>query len=283
MNINHYNPEDDYELQKRIGSGSFSDVFQVMDKLTHQLFAVKRMQPSNIFEKQLFINEFIVTKLSVHPNIIEFYKIYEYSDEIWIIQELMELSLTAILSKITPIPWPIISYIIKEILEALVYMHNKHRIHRDMKSDNILIDSKGGVKLADMGFAVQLTEEKRKRGTLAGTPCWIAPEVIEKRNYDMKVDIWSFGIVVIEMIQAEPPNLRKKQQAIFEKILNGEVGFEHPEDVPAEYQTFVTRCLKVNPDERSSAEELLRDQIFENLASKQVAADFFRHRIGHRL
>lgn len=86
-------------------------------------------------------------------------------------------------------------------------MHVAHRIHRDLKSDNILISKKGDVKLADFGYIAQLTEERQKRNTQVGTACWMAPEVIRKEDYDDKSDIWSMGITLYEMTNKDPPYL----------------------------------------------------------------------------
>ncbi len=76
-----------------------------------------------------------------------------------------------------------------------MYIHQKGRIHRDVKSDNMLINDSGAVKIADFGHAAQLTKEKVKRHTVVGTPYWMAPELIRGENYDERVDIWSLGIM----------------------------------------------------------------------------------------
>jgi serine/threonine protein kinase len=98
-----------------------------------------------------------------------------------------------------------IARVCMDTLEALAYMHDLHRIHRDIKSDNILLSSTGVVKIADFGYAAQLTEKKRKRNTIVGTPYWMAPELIRGQSYDVKVDLWSLGIMVMEMAEGEPP------------------------------------------------------------------------------
>ena len=79
-------------------------------------------------------------------------------------------------------------------------LHKKKRFHRDLKSDNILLSKNGNVKIADFGFAAQLTREKERRNTLVGTPCWMAPEVVRKNDYTEKVDIWSIGVIMLELL-----------------------------------------------------------------------------------
>ncbi|OMJ70843.1 hypothetical protein SteCoe_31086 [Stentor coeruleus] len=279
LDVNNYNPEDDYKIGRRIGVGSFSDVYEVQMKTTHEKFACKRMRPLNLRERQLFLNEFVLTKISNHPNIINYYKIYDYQGEIWLIMELLNFTLTNALSVNDPLPYPIINYIFIEILKALDFMHTRYRIHRDLKSDNIMIDFEGNIKLADMGFAVQLTEERQARLTLAGTPCWIAPEMILRNPYDTRLDIWSLGVVLIELLEGEPPNLKLKQPAIFENIMNGGVYLAHPENVPDSYKVVLDSCLSQDPGGRKSAEELILDPAFQNRSSKEEVAIFLKKRM----
>ena len=85
-------------------------------------------------------------------------------------------------------------------------MHSKNIVHRDIKSDNILLNFDGDIKLADFGYAAQLTQEQNRRNSKVGTLCWMAPELIEsKGDYDEKVDIWSFGILALEIGDGVPP------------------------------------------------------------------------------
>ena len=87
-----------------------------------------------------------------------------------------------------------------------------HILHRDMKSDNVLLTTDGAVKLADFGYAAQLTKEKDKRASRVGTVCWMAPELIKGRGtYDAKVDVWSLGILAVEMAEGDPPYIDETQ------------------------------------------------------------------------
>ncbi|GIQ91855.1 hypothetical protein KIPB_015293, partial [Kipferlia bialata] len=97
----------------------------------------------------------------------------------------------------------------KEVLCALEYLHSKSKIHRDLKGRNLLLDKEGHVKLADFGVATFMTEAGRKmdsRQTMVGSPCWMAPEVIQQaQGYDEKADIWSFGVTAMELVTGSAP------------------------------------------------------------------------------
>ena len=98
-----------------------------------------------------------------------------------------------------------IAFVCREILQALAFLHANHRLHRDIKSDNILVSMDGTVKIADFGFAIGLTAEADKCRSVVGTPYWMAPELIRGLEYDGKVDVWSTGITLLEMCDGEPP------------------------------------------------------------------------------
>ena len=135
-------------------------------------------------------------------------------------------SLTGIVGTDVKFSEPCIAYVCKGILEALACMHADNRIPRggrrhlpspvDIKSDNILLNGKGEVKLADFGFAVRLTSDvgvsflfhsqRERRKSVVGTPFWMAPELIQGVGYTSKVDIWSLGITALEMADGEPPH-----------------------------------------------------------------------------
>ena len=132
---------------------------------------MKRILVSNLSHRDQILNEIALSYMSSHKNIITIYEAYEYNFSIWIVEELMVCSLSELIqSNKGKINEDVLGYIIKEVCSAIAVLHNNHRIHRDIKSENILISKDGAIKLADLGSAAQLLEENNQRHTIIGTP-----------------------------------------------------------------------------------------------------------------
>jgi mitogen-activated protein kinase kinase kinase 1 len=152
----------------------------------------------------------------------------------------------------------VVSMYTRQILDGLKYLHDKGFIHRDIKCANILVDASGAVKLADFGLAKvsKLNDIK----SCKGTPFWMAPEVINPKRtdgYGSSADIWSLGCTVLEMLTRKIPycDLENPVQALF-RIGRGVLP-EIPDTLSPDSQDFILKCLKVNPEERPTATELL--------------------------
>ncbi|CAH8461142.1 unnamed protein product [Schistosoma intercalatum] len=146
-----------------------------------------------------------------HPNIVQFYGSYLRNNKLWICMEYCggQSMQDIYLYTRRPLEEDCIAFVSRETLQGLNFMHNRGRIHRDIKGANILLTDDGHVKVADFGVAAQLNTSIAKRTTLIGTPYWMAPEVasIESRGsgYDGKCDIWGVGITAIEYAELQPP------------------------------------------------------------------------------
>merc|ERR1711962_643008 len=152
-----------------------------------------------------------------------------------------------------------IAAVTREILKGIAHLHNFEIIHRDIKSDNILLGQDGSVKLTDFGFAANV-DGARMRKTFAGTPYWMAPEVVKSQTYGKKVDVWSAGILAVEMQEGHPPYMKESpMRAMFLIASKGRPEFKSWNTISARFRTFLGRAFTFAPDQRATAEELLND------------------------
>ena len=291
------NPMDSYSKQKKIGQGASGSVYVARVKETstsavaREIYrthgpkgqvAIKQMDLRNQPRKELIVNEIIVMKDSKHPNIVNFLDSFlqEASNELWVVMEFMEGgALTDIIDNNPVISEDQISTICFETCKGLAHLHSQDIIHRDIKSDNVLLDRMGNVKITDFGFCAKLTESKSKRATMVGTPYWMAPEVVKQKEYGPKVDIWSLGIMAIEMIESEPPYLNEEPlKALFLIATNGTPRLKAPNKLSKELKSFLSVCLCVDVRSRASADELLKNEFFKERCSLASLSELLRWR-----
>lgn len=250
---------------KLLGEGSSGTVFLAKHQETGKLVALKRI--SNQQQEMINIAKIEIFNMSQlsHPCIVEYLGAYMWDQYIYISLEYMEGgSLMEVVTGDNPMTESQVAYVCRNVLEALHAMHMKGFIHRDVKSDNVLLDGQGRVKIADFGFGAQLTMESQKRQSVVGSPYWMAPELIKAENYDMKVDVWSLGILCMEMLDGEPPYMDVPPvRALFLIVTNGTPPIEEPERLSPELRDFVGLCLTINPTLRPTAAELLKHKFLE--------------------
>lgn len=169
------------------------------------------------------------------------------------------------------IPEKIIAYICKEVIKGLNCLHKQNRIHRDIKSDNILISLNGAVKLNDFGFSVQLTTDYALRTTIVGTPYWMAPEVAEGHSYDTKCDIWSLGILAIEIAEGDPPFINEtplKAMACVSELPAPKLS--NRDKWTYAFTDFIDECLTKDPNDRATAQKLKNHRFITDAASAEM-------------
>jgi len=245
----------------KIGEGAAGEVFLATDTKTNEQIAIKKM-PLNAQNIKLLTSEIHIMKESTHPNVVRYLDSFRVEDKLWVAMEYMGGGcLTEILEQFEDVQMAEgnIAWVCQETLKGLAYIHSLHRIHRDIKSDNILLGSGGEVKIADFGYAAQLTQQKNKRQTIVGTPYWMAPELIRGQEYDTKVDIWSLGIMIMEMAEGEPPYMEfPPLRALFLITTKGIPDLKEPSKWSQHFQNFVSLCLEKDPSQRPDASELLK-------------------------
>jgi len=190
-----------------------------------------------------------------HPNIVQFLGICDHESGIYLITEYVEHGdlFDLLIFGGHPIGWKTKTKIAIQVAQAVYYLHSRKIIHRDLKSQNVLIGENMKIKLCDLGLATVM--EVAKRMTVCGTNEWMAPEILLQDNYDNKVDVFSFGIVLTELVTCQPP----KKRDIGNMLKFDSEGFmkELPEGCPEEFAQIILDCCKSTPGERPEIKEIV--------------------------
>ena len=277
------NPEDLFTLLYKIGQGAFGSVFKAIHNSTKKIYAIKIIDYSknNNRKNNMIINynyqsiqqETSLMKLvSYSKYVVKYYGSYfsRKSNTLWLILEYCATGsvIDLMLSMGRTFSEEEVSSIMEMVLKGLVELHKNNLIHRDIKGANILLSEDGTAKIADFGVGVHLINEKN-RSSKKGSPYWMSPQVALNSDYDVKTDIWSFGITCLELINGEPPFSELKPRCVIEKMAKSPplvkdlIDFDEHTD---EFIDFLKKCLEINPIKRPSAQELLKHPFIVNFS-----------------
>ncbi|XP_076308514.1 serine/threonine-protein kinase PAK 3-like [Tachypleus tridentatus] len=252
-------PYTKYTNFRKIGYGASGIIYKASEIGTGRTVAIKQINLSRESKIELYIIEILRLREHKHQNIVNYIDTYLVGEELWIVMEYLSGgSLTDVVTK-TSMKEKEISKVCRKVLQGLEYLHLNHVIHRDVKSDNILLGTGGEVKLADFGISAKLTRDRNNRRSRCGTPNWMAPEVVKGNRYGPKADIWSLGITAIEMVQGEPPYYGQKEFMVYHLITKiGTPLIIQKKDLSPVFKNFLNKCLEVDASKRCTASELLK-------------------------
>lgn len=243
----------------KIGEGSTGVVCIATVRSSGRLVAVKKMDLRKQQRRELLFNEVVIMRDYQHENVVEMYNSYLVGDELWVVMEFLEGGALTDIVTHTRMNEEQIASVCLAVLQALSVLHAQGVIHRDIKSDSILLTHDGRVKLSDFGFCAQVSKEVPRRKSLVGTPYWMAPELISRLPYGPEVDIWSLGVMVIEMVDGEPPYFNEPPLKAMKMIRdNLPPRLKNLHKVSPSLKGFLDRLLVRDPTQRATAAELLK-------------------------
>jgi len=271
--ISGRDPEKLFEIMDQIGSGSYGSVHKARIKKTGKLAAVKKINMEEGDEFADIENEIRMLETCDHANVVAYYGSFQKNNVMWICMEFCGGgSVSDMYNGLgKPLSETEIASITYYSLKGLDYLHKDHKIHRDIKGGNILLNESGAVKLADLGVSAQLNGTMAKRKSFIGTPYWIAPEIIAvemklgPEGYTTRCDVWSLGITAIELAEMAPPmfDLHPMRALYLIPKNNPPKLVQDPKNWSKEFKDFLKQALTKNPSKRPSCEELLKHGWFK--------------------
>ncbi|ESW07842.1 hypothetical protein PHAVU_010G163200 [Phaseolus vulgaris] len=267
-----------YLLYEEIGQGVSASVHRALCVPFNEVVAIKILD----FERDNCdlnnVSREAQTMILVdHPNVLKSHCSFVSEHNLWVVMPYMSGgSCLHILKAAHPDGFEevVIATILKEVLKGLEYLHHHGHIHRDVKAGNILIDSRGAVKLGDFGVSACLFDSgdrQRTRNTFVGTPCWMAPEVMEQlHGYNFKADIWSFGITALELAHGHAPFSKfPPMKVLLMTLQNAPPGLDYERDkkFSKSFKQMIASCLVKDPTKRPSASKLLKHSFFKQARS----------------
>ncbi|KAM3584636.1 hypothetical protein VKS41_003443 [Umbelopsis sp. WA50703] len=212
------NPRTMYQGFSEIGTGVNGSVVRATHRKRSNLqLAIKRCRLDPDREYRAAILRELRIMATGHQNLIRLREVSVWKNDVWMAMDLMRCSVFSVLCQ-RGIPEPYVVYITSETLKGLSFLHDKGFLHRDVKCENLLLGWNGEVKLADFGLSARTNKRHRDR---LGTSKWMAPEVIREQYYSEKIDMWSLGITIIEMMDRVPPHyLIKDEEELFDVVLS---------------------------------------------------------------
>ncbi|KAK0488943.1 STE/STE11/cdc15 protein kinase [Armillaria novae-zelandiae] len=252
-------PPTHFQLGNCIGRGQFGSVYRALNLNTGQMVAVKRIRLEGLKEDEVttLMREVDLVKRLSHPSIVKYEGMARDTDTLSIVLEYAENgSLGQTLKAFGKLNERLVASYVVKILEGLHYLHTSDVVHCDLKAANILTTKNGNVKLSDFGVSLNLRAMEREIKDVAGTPNWMAPEVIELKGASPKSDIWSLACTVIELLTGRPPygDIANSMSVMF-RIVEDDMP-PIPDGCSALLEDFLRQCFNKDPAKRPGADLL---------------------------
>jgi len=273
------NIDDHYKMTNQIlGQGYFAVVKVGTEIATGEKVAIKCVNKKMVEKDETLQNEIDILGNIDHPKVICMKDIFDSKDTLFIVMELMTGGeLFEEIVKRKTFSEKDASYIMKQLFQALEFLHSKGIVHRDLKLENLLIEKPGtlDIKLADFGLSKIVTEDSLM--TACGTPFYVAPDILNGSGYGSAVDMWACGILLYVLLSGRLPFAADTDAELFHLILAGELIWKKPQfdTISDKAKDLLSHLIVVNPDERYTATQALNHNfIKEETENKPLHATF---------
>lgn len=265
-----------FKISDFLGEGGFGDVVKarVLQKSMYPgvaHVAIKYQDGKDKFDRMLVAQEASFLQYCNHPAIVKLYDCLQIQSEIWIVCELLEGgTLKEAAESSSTWSEAEIAYVASKMLRGLRYLHKNQLAHRDLKNLNVMFTIHAEVKLIDFGLCADLS--KGPTISMVGSPFWMAPEMIRGDFHSYPVDIWSFMVCMLELANRRPPDSRNVKRALFQHAIHGlgpDAGLEQRANWSEDFFQFLSAGEHMNPDERSTAKELLRHPFLQQATTRE--------------
>eukprot|EP00892_Ulva_mutabilis_P009609 jgi/Ulvmu1/701/UM010_0073.1 len=271
---------DEYEIQQECGRGVSATVYQGICKTNNEKVAIKKLDLDEMgwgAHWEEVVREAHTMAAHHHPNLLPLLCSFTDGNQLWMVEPyITHGSMLNIMKYAHPhgLSEELIAVIAHETLRGLDYLHHHGMIHRDVKCGNILVDADGRVYLADFGVAAPLEVRgawgEKPRNTFVGTPCWMAPEVMQESQYDFSADIWSLGITVLELAHGHAPFAKYPPfKVVMMTVQNPPPSLDSEPNsqrrFSKELHDLVASCLQKDPAKRPTARALLEHRFFKHV------------------
>ena len=253
----------DFEILKDLGYGLFGHTYLVKHKETKAEFAIKaidKRNKSNQAEKPYFRREVEVMYKVHHNNVVKLFGHFEDNNYCYFLMEYISKGNVYDLlpkDKKKRLSTKVVSFIIRDVISAVYFLHNMKPpiIHRDIKPENVLLSEGLVAKLTDFGWSNYMREDEQRK-TVCGTPIYLAPEILEEKVHDEAVDLWCIGVLLFELVTANPPFSGDDLDSLKDNILKLKINW--PKDINVDAKNLIMKILKLDPKQRLPLEEMIK-------------------------
>ncbi|KAM7451135.1 Serine/threonine-protein kinase N2 [Porites harrisoni] len=279
---------DSFRCISVLGRGHFGKVILAEYRNTNELFAIKALKKGDIIsreEVESLLSEkriFLTANKMRHPFLVNLFACFQTREHVCFVMEYAPGGDLMMHIHADVFSEPRTVFYTSCVVLGLQYLHEHEIVYRDLKLDNLLLDSEGYVKIADFGLCKEGMGYGARTGTFCGTPEFLAPEVLTETSYTRAVDWWGLGVLIFEMLVGESPFPGDDEEEVFDSIVNDEV--RYPRFLSTEAIAIMRRLLRRNPERRLGASEkdaedvrkqpFFRDMNWDDLLARKVRPPF---------